>query len=249
MMQSAGLTRTHAPREARVILEDKTAIVTGASSGIGEAVAVELARAGCHVVLIGRDGDRLAVVRESLAGEGHFTFICDFDTGQELDALIEVLTGLPTVDILVHAAGIITLGSHSEKSVDSLDAMYRVNLHAPVLLTAALLPKLIAAKGTVAFINSSAALAPGRRNARYAATKAGLKAYADSLRQEVNADGVRVLSVFPGSTATPMQKRLGNSNPHAMINASAIAQLLLGALVLDQSAELTDIHVRPMRKA
>jgi short-subunit dehydrogenase len=231
-----------------MILEDRTAIVTGASSGIGAAIAGELSRAGCRIVLIGRDADRLTVVRESLAGDGHFTFICDFDVRLELDALIEVLLDLPSADILVHAAGTISLCSHADRSVVSLDAMYRVNLHAPVLLTAALLPKLIEAQGTVAFINSSAALAPGRLNARYAATKAGLKAYADSLRQEVNADGVRVLSVFPGTTATPMQTRLGCTNPDVMINSSAIARLLLGALALDQSAELTDIHVRPMRK-
>jgi short-subunit dehydrogenase len=231
-----------------MILDGKTAIVTGASSGIGAAVAGELSRAGCKVILVGRDADRLAEVHESLAGDGHFTFICDFDVGQELDALIEVLLAMPRADILVHAAGSISLCAHADRSIVSLDAMYRVNLHAPVLLTAALLPKLIAAQGTVAFINSSAALAPGRMNARYAATKAGLKAYADSLRQEVNADGVRVLSVFPGTTATPMQARLGRTNPDSMINASAIARLLLGALALDQSAELTDIHVRPMRK-
>ena len=232
-----------------MILESKTAIVTGASSGIGAAIAGELSRAGCKIVLIGRDAERLAAVRESLAGDGHLSFIFDFDSGQELDALIEVLLQQPVTDILVHAAGTMTLSSHTERSLESLDAMCRVNLHAPVLLTAALLPKLIAAQGAVAFINSSAALAPGRMNARYAATKAGLKAYADSLRQEVNAEGVRVLSVFPGSTATPMQERLGGFNPDTMINSSAVAQLLLGALVLDRSAELTDIHVRPMRKA
>ena len=231
------------------MLEDKTAIVTGASSGIGAAIAAELSRAGCKLVLIGRDAERLAGVRDSLAGDGHLTRICDFESGQALDALIDGLLDLPVADILVHAAGSMWLCAHTEKSPDSLDAMYRVNLQAPVLLTAALLPKLIAAKGTVAFINSSAALAPGRKNARYAATKAGLKAYADSLRQEVNADGVRVLSVFPGMTATPMQERLGGANPDAMVNASAIAELLLGALAIDQSAELTDLHVRPMRKA
>jgi short-subunit dehydrogenase len=232
-----------------MILEGKTAIVTGASSGIGAAIAGELSRAGCKIVLIGRDSERLATVRQSLARDGHLSFTCDFDIGLELDALIDVLMDLPVADILVHAAGTMTLSSHTERSLDSFDAMCRVNLHAPVLLTAALLPKLISAQGAVAFINSSAALAPGRMNARYAATKAGLKAYADSLRQEVNADGVRVLSVFPGMTATPMQERLGGSNPDAMINTSAVAQLLLGALVLDRSAELTDIHVRPMRKA
>ena len=136
------------PRRARMILDGKTAIVTGASSGIGAPSPASCRVPACKIVLIGRDAERLAAVRDSLARNGHLSFICDFDSGQALDALIDVLGDSPVADILVHAAGTMTLSPHTERSIESLDAMCRVNLHAPVLLTAALLPKLIAAQGS-----------------------------------------------------------------------------------------------------
>lgn len=225
-------------------------MVTGASSGIGAAIAQELARAGCGVILVGRDSERLEHVRASLRKDNrHLSFPCDFSMERDLQCLIERLYSLPTLNILVHAAGAIHVG---DVSTNKLDEMLSTNLRAPIILTEALLTKLTSSKGAIAFINSSAAITPSKANGIYAASKAGLKAYTDSLRQNVNNEGVRVLSIFPGKTATPMQERLSPSNPNLhdrnMIKPAAIARALLSALMLDPSAEVTDIHVRPMRK-
>jgi NAD(P)-dependent dehydrogenase (short-subunit alcohol dehydrogenase family) len=99
--------------------------------------------------------------------------------------------------VLVHSAARFAMSAVEETSPDELDALYRSNLRAPFVLTRLALPLLRAAKGDLVFVKSSAALAPGANTGAYAASKAALKALADSLRAEVNRDGVRVLSVFP----------------------------------------------------
>jgi NADP-dependent 3-hydroxy acid dehydrogenase YdfG len=88
---------------------------------------------------------------------------------------------------------------------------------------------------------------------QYAATQHGLKAIADSLREEVNPYGIRVLSIYPGRTATPLQKRLHEAEgklyrPEALLQPSDIASVVIHSLALPKTAEVTDIHIRPMIK-
>jgi short-subunit dehydrogenase len=121
------------------------------------------------------------------------------------------------------------------------------------MLTQALLPLLKARQGQIVFINSTVGLRAGANVGQYAATKHGLKALADSLRDEVNADGVRVLSVFLGRTATPMQAAIHEMegrvyHPEFLMQPEDVAAVVINALSLPRTAEMTDIHVRPMIK-
>jgi len=121
------------------------------------------------------------------------------------------------------------------------------------VLTQRLLPQLKAAQGQVVFVNSSAGLAARADVVQYAATKHALKAVADGVREQVNGDGVRVLSLYVGRTATRMQAELhameGRSyDPTALIQPEDVAALALVVLCLPRSVEVTDISLRPMRK-
>ncbi len=103
------------------------------------------------------------------------------------------------------------------------------------------------------FINSSAGLRAGAGISQYAATKHALKAIADSLREEINAEGLRVLSVYPGRTATPMQASVhameGKAyHPERLMQPEDVAAVVINALKLPRSAEVTDISVRPLMK-
>ena len=122
---------------------------------------------------------------------------------QELTACLQRDCG--RIDLLIHCAGAISLGQVETAPVADFDLQYRTNVRAPYVLTQALLPMLRARRGQIVFMNSQAGLSARANMGQYAATKYALKALADSLREEVNAAGVRVLSVFPGSTASPMQ--------------------------------------------
>jgi NADP-dependent 3-hydroxy acid dehydrogenase YdfG len=229
-----------------------TAVVTGASSGIGRALALRFAATVEQLVLIGRDATRLAAVARAVESHGarascHVTRL---DAPAELDALALLLAGLPAVSALLLAAGEFAGESVAATAASDFDRLLAVNLRAPYLLTRALLEPLQRASGDIVFINSSAL---GQRRAglaAYGASKAGLVAFADSLRQECNPLGLRVLSVFLGATATPLQEQIHARaarayDPALLLQPEDVAEIVHAALALPRGAEVTDLHLRP----
>lgn len=237
-------------------LDGKVCVVTGASSGIGRALAVAFARAGAQVWAIGRNRERLESVASGAgASSGRFVpLVADLELDEELEsAHREILSQRDGVDVLVHSAGAISRGPVESAAVEDFDNQYRVNLRAPFVLTRALLPALKRSCGQIVFINSSAGATASPDAALYAATKHGLRAFADSLRQEVNADGVRVLTVYPGRTATPMQESVHEHEgrayrPELLMRPEDVVEVVLAVLSLGPTAEVTDVNVRPMSK-
>jgi NADP-dependent 3-hydroxy acid dehydrogenase YdfG len=231
-------------------------VVTGASSGIGEALTLALARTGGRIWAIGRHRERLESLAEDVPqGTGKVVpVVADLERDEDLAAAgDEILFGSDRVDVLVHSAGAITLGGFDSVSPADFDRQYRVNLRAPVVLTQALLPALKRAEGQVVFINSSAGLRASADNVLYAATKHGLKAIADGLREEVNPDRVRVISVYTGRTATPMQASVHEHEgrqylPELLLRPDDVVEVVLAALAVPPSGEVTDVNVRPIAK-
>jgi NADP-dependent 3-hydroxy acid dehydrogenase YdfG len=235
-------------------LARRVAVVTGASSGIGRAIALALAVRGATVCLVGRDRRRLASTARSMAGRSPQVLVQQVDLARadELDDLIRRLQAqLTGLDILVHSAGMFRAGSYLGATAQALDQLYQINVRAPYCLTRALLPLLRANRGQVVFINSSAGLRrAGQANGLYASTKHTLRALADSLRDEVNPDGVRVLSIYPGRVATPIQRDLfareGKPyDPSLLLQPEDVAAMVIAALSLPCGAEVTDISMRP----
>jgi NADP-dependent 3-hydroxy acid dehydrogenase YdfG len=236
-------------------LQDQTCVVTGASSGIGRAIAVALASAGATVCAVARRREELEATANRSNGAGRFDlYTADLVSDEELERLSATLLARDRgVDVLVHSAGTIAIGDLETASVHDLDRQYAANLRAPYLLTQALLPALRANRGQIVFINSTAGVSARAGVAQYAATKHALKALADSLREEINPHGVRVVSVYPGRTATPMQATLheieGKAyDPEHLMQPADVASLVLNALTLPRSTEVTDLRVRPMLK-
>jgi len=230
-------------------LEGQVAVVTGASRGIGQAIALALADAGARLCLVGRDADTLRSVAPAAA-----CYAADLGVDEDLDRLASTLAAdLPGVHVLVHAAGVLDRAPFESATAEQLDRQYRTNVRAPYVLTQRLLPALKAAQGQLVFINSSAGLAAKATVGAYAASKHALKAVADSLREEVNAAGVRVTSLYVGRTATRMQAELhaqeGKAyDPSGLIQPEDVASLTLHALSLPRTVEVTDVFLRPMRK-
>ena len=238
-------------------LAGRVAVITGASSGIGRAIALALAAHRASVCLIGRDPDRLASAARGASTKSPRVLVQQADLGREdeVDRLAHRLHAeLVGLDVLVHSAGIFRGGSYAEATAQELELMYGVNVKAPYRLTQALLPLLRSSRGHVVFINSSAGLRAGRTNGLYASTKHALRALADSLRDEVNADGIRVLSVYPGRVATPIQPQLFAAegkpyDPTQLLQPEDVAAMVIAALSLPHGAEVTDISMRPTRKS
>jgi short-subunit dehydrogenase len=235
---------------ANGLLAGRVALVTGASSGIGRAVALALAGRGMRVLLVGRREEALQAVAQQI-GQNSSVIPADLAT---VEGRATVSSIVPSeLDVLIHCAG-----AHLRNSMTTTDgaawaALDAVNVHAPILLTAACLPALKAAAGQVVFVNSTAGLqAAGTGAAAYAAGKHALRIATDALRRDVNPAGIRVLSVYPGRTDTPMQAAILAQEgrvaaPGALIHPDDVAAMILAALLLPKSAEVTDITLRPMR--
>jgi NADP-dependent 3-hydroxy acid dehydrogenase YdfG len=238
-------------------LAEQIAVITGASRGIGRAIALAIAAQGATLYLVGRQRDALdatAVAARALA-PGVFTAPTDLTRDDHIERLrgrLQEEAG--QVDILVHCAGLFAQEKLQRAAVGDFDAQYRANVRAPYLLTQALLPLLKVRPGQIVFINSSVGLRSRGEVSQYAATQHALKAIADSLREEVNSDGVRVLSVFPGRTATPRQETIfqieGRSyRPELLLQPEDVAAVVLNALSLPRTAEVTEISIRPLLKS
>lgn len=224
----------------------RTYVVTGAGSGIGARVAGRLRDRGERLVLPLRSAARVSDLRPDFPDDA--LVVADLADPAAVPAVAEAAG--ERLDGVVHAAGVVTLGAVAELDERAWREQLEVNLVAPALLTRALLPALRAARGTVVLVNSGAGLAAQPTWAAYAASKHGLRALADSLRAEEAGHGVRVTSVYPGRTATPMQERVHDQegkdyDPTAWIRPETVAEAILGVLDLGEDATVPDLTVRP----
>lgn len=238
-------------------LENQVAVVTGASSGIGKAIALGLAAKGVRLALVGRKLETLEMVAEDArtVGPQVLCYRADLTVDGDIQQLTKNLhDDFGFVDMLIYSAGVISLADIETAPAEDLDWHYRTNVRAPYVLTRALLTFLKSREGQVVFINSSAGLKAAANASHYAATKHALKAIADSLREEVNASGLRVLSVFLGRTASPMQMAVHTMegreyHPELLMQPEDVAAMVVDALSLPRSAEVTEIRMRPLKKS
>jgi NAD(P)-dependent dehydrogenase (short-subunit alcohol dehydrogenase family) len=188
-------------------LEGKIALVTGATSGIGKATALQLAAQGATVIVHGRDADRGAQVVEEIQRSGGIARFVAADLGDPANA-VTLATAAGDVDILVNNAGFSWFGPTADLDADTLDRLFAANVQAPFLLVAAIAPKLVA-KGEGVIINlasmaGSLGLAGG---AAYGATKAALASFTRAWTAEYSTSGVRVNAVAPGPVYTGATKK------------------------------------------
>ena len=221
-------------------------LVTGAGSGIGQAIADGLHARGDDLVLLGRNEQRVEDLRGRYAG-------ADVRVGDlaEYATVDDAVADVDRLDAVVHAAGVLELGPVADLPVEDLTGQLRVNLVAPTELTRALLPALRAARGTVVFLNSGAGLVAHPEWSAYAASKFGLRAVADSLRAEEAGAGVRVTSVYLGRIATPMQQKVHEQegkvyDERRWIQPETVAATILHVLDLPPDATIPEVTIRPL---
>jgi NAD(P)-dependent dehydrogenase (short-subunit alcohol dehydrogenase family) len=190
-------------------LQDKTALVTGATSGIGRAVAQRLARHGAQVIVTGRDkqrGDEVVARIEAEGGKARFIAadLADFDDVRHL------AEEAADVDVLVNNAGVFPGGPTEQTTQEDFDLVFAVNVKAPFYLTAAIAPRMAArGGGAIISISTMAATIGMSGLAAYGASKAAIEALTKSWTAEYGPQGVRVNVVAPGPTRTPASAALG----------------------------------------
>lgn len=221
-----------------------TALVTGASTGIGAAIARALAPT--HSLLLpGRPSEHLDAIVRRLGATTWPLDLADVASSEELTGRSELPERL---DVLVHNAGVALPARVAESTVEQWRATLDVNVVGVVALTLAVLPALRRARGQVVFINSGAGLRSSPGLASYSASKFALRAFADSLRHDE--PDLRVTSIHPGRVDTAMQRGLvayegGAYDPAKFLRPETVAEVIANVVTTPPDGHVQQVVIRP----
>jgi len=239
-------------------LDGKVALVTGASSGIGEATAIALAAEGAAVAIAARRTDRLEALRTKLEGEGASVAVLALDVTDEgacrsaVQSTVDKLGGL---DILVNNAGVMLLGAIEGADTTDWTRMIETNVVGMMFMTHAALPHLLDRGGHVVQVSSTAGRVAAKGAGVYNASKFAVNAFSESLRQEVTQRGVRVTLIEPGVVETELRDHITDAAAKKSIAARAaelrqlqsvdIAAAIVYAATQPEHVAVNEILVRP----
>jgi len=239
-------------------LNGKVALVTGASSGIGEATARALAADGAHVAIAARRNDRLAALRDELESAGAQVLTLELDVTDEGAARAAVQSAVDkfgALDIVVNNAGVMLLGPVENADTTDWTRMINTNVLGLMYLTHAALPHLLASQGTVVQISSVAGRVARSGSAVYNASKHAVNAFSEGLRQEVTGRGVRVVLIEPGMVATELREHITHAESKAGANKRAetmrqlqsedIAEAVRYAVTAPAHVAINEVLIRP----
>jgi NADP-dependent 3-hydroxy acid dehydrogenase YdfG len=241
-------------------LTGEVALVTGASSGLGRATAVALARAGAAVGLIARSAADLAGVADALKADGHtaLPLPCDLADAASIQQAVEGVRGeLGPVHVLVNAAGTDAPGSVRELSVDDWDRVQAVNLRAVFLLCRLVLPGMAdAGAGTIVNVSSVAGKRGWANASAYCASKFALTGFTQALAAEARSHGVRACVVYPGAMAThwgtwSAEQRASAEpagNPYEALPPERVAALIAWIATAPPELVLNEAIVSPLHE-
>ena len=206
-------------------LNDKTILVTGASSGLGRQTAITASQYGAKIVITGRNAGRLEQTFKALHGEGHMQILADLTVQEDIDRLV---LELPVLDGVVHSTGISDLSPARFISKKVIAETFRISFDAAVLLTAGILGKKRLAKGnsSIVFISSLSTRYAFIGGAMYISAKAALEAYARVLALELAPKGTRVNCVAPAFVRTPMLDETAVNSSQEVVDKLEQLQLL-----------------------
>lgn len=225
-------------------MNSRRALVTGATGGVGAAVAHALAPS-YEILLGGRDVRVLAKLAATLPVASPWPVDLTVD-----NAVAEAAGKIDHLDVLVHSAGVWEPGSIRETAPETWRHVLNVNLCAVANLTRLLLPVLREANGVIVLINSTAGVRASPRRGAYAASKFALRAFADTLRSEEEANGVRVTSLYLGRVATDMQLKVrddehGHYEPNDYLSPESVARAVAHAVDAPPDAHVGEVVLTP----
>jgi NADP-dependent 3-hydroxy acid dehydrogenase YdfG len=245
-----------------VDLSGQVVAVTGASSGIGEAVARAVAEAGGSVSLAARRTDRIEALAREIEQDDRRAIAITTDVTDEAQAKSFVDTTvneLGRIDVLINSAGVMLLGPVDGADTSEWRRMIDVNLYGVLYTTHAVVPHLKAQRsGHILNVSSLAGVRASAGSAVYNATKFGVNAFSEALRQELAEHDVRVTAINPGAVETELRSHLSDELQRdqrerytgvTLIEAHEIADVILYALAQPPHVSLNDIVIRPTRQA
>jgi NADP-dependent 3-hydroxy acid dehydrogenase YdfG len=240
-------------------LTGKVALVTGASSGIGAATALELAKAGATVALSARRADRLAGLVEQIEALGGKARALAGDMMVEAEAIKAVedtVAAFGRIDILINSAGIMQAGGIEGANLAEFRRVYEINVFGTLYTCAAAVPHMIRqGEGDIVNITSLAGRKGGPQTNAYSGSKHAANSMTDAMRQELGGKNIRVSILMPGATSTEVGDSISDPNWRQAIQAHVakdgavkpeeIGQTIVFMLSLPRNAHISEISVRP----
>lgn len=225
--------------------------ITGGSSGIGKALAYHFAKINCKVYISGRRNSELERTVKEFAKEKMKVKAIPCNVASEINVsqvVKNIIDQDNRIDCLINNAGITVFKDVINTSSREAKEIINTNLLGTIFCTKAVLPKMIEQKsGLIVNISSIASRFIYTRSAVYSASKAGINAFANSLREEVRQYGIKIVNVLPGPTDTPMwDKEIRNTSAHRMMKTEDLAHLIVSIFLQPNSLVTEEIVVRPI---
>jgi 3-oxoacyl-[acyl-carrier protein] reductase len=232
-------------------LTDKVALITGASHGIGLAIAQRLGKMGARVAICGRDLAKLERAAAGLRDEGirALAVQADVSRADQISKVVEkTQQELSAIDILVNNAGIGLFGPFHEFGEAEWDAVLDTNLKSVFLACRAVAPEMIRRRtGHIINISSLAGKNTFANGAIYCASKWGLMGLTGSMAEDLRVHGIRVSAICPGSVATDFSGQ-GHKNPSRILQPDDIAHAVTALVTQSAGSFISEVHIRPTRK-
>lgn len=224
--------------------------ITGASSGIGKAAAIEFAKTGSKVFISSRRVTELERLNKELSSDKLSVNIypCNIASQTNVDQTFKKISAESKIDCLVNNAGITSFKLAEDNSIQEINDIINTNLLGAIYSIKAVLPHFIQnGGGTIINILSVVTRKVFTRSSAYAASKAGLLAYSDSLREEVRKYNIRVINIIPGATETPMWSQdVRKEKSDLMMNSEDVARVIVSAYLQKENLVIEEITLRPV---
>ena len=226
----------------------ETAVITGASSGVGKSLAIQLSDAGYRVVLAARSEDKLNAIAEEIQSKGGNSLVVLTDVSQpeQINNLKDRALEYGDVSVVINNAGLGKFSKVEDVAIKDWDRQLDVNLRASFLVSQAFIPGMKQRlNGTLAFMNSVAGKKGYAHSAAYVASKYGMRGLADSLREELREDNIKVISIHPGAVDTPFWDGTGMNFPREeMLSTHTLAQSIVHAIQSPGNFAVEELVVR-----
>jgi short-subunit dehydrogenase len=226
----------------------ETAVITGASSGVGKSLAIQLSDAGYKVVLAARSEDKLNVIAEEIQKMGGNCLVVPTDVSQpeQINNLKDRTLEYGDVFVVINNAGLGKFCKIEDVTLEDWNRQLDVNLRATFLVSQAFIPGMKRRKkGTLVFMNSVAGKKGYPYSAAYVASKYGMRGLADSLREELREDNIKVISIHPGAVDTPFWDGAGVNFPREeMLDTNTLAQSIVHAIQSPGNFTIEELVVR-----
>ena len=226
----------------------ETAVITGSSSGVGKSLAIQLSDAGYKVVLAARSEDKLNAIAEEIQKMGGNCLVVPTDVSQpeQINNLKDRTLEYGDVFVVINNAGLGKFCKIEDVTLEDWNRQLDVNLRATFLVSQAFIPGMKRRKkGTLVFMNSVAGKKGYPYSAAYVASKYGMRGLADSLREELREDNIKVISIHPGAVDTPFWDGAGVNFPREeMLDTNTLAQSIVHTIQSPGNFTIEELVVR-----